>query len=935
MEREPLRERRWLLLALAQYQSGSQADALGTFREVRTALSRELGVDPGPDLVALEQAVLRQDPALVAAVALPEPRATCPYRGLLPYEVADAEDFHGREQDVTACRERLAEVGAVTVVGPSGSGKSSLVRAGIAAGLQAEGHKVLVITPGPHPMDALAVLPGTGRPPVLVVDQCEEACTLCSDPGEREAFFTALTVHAERGPLVVALRVDRLGDITGHPEFTRLVERSLHVLNPMSADDLRTAIEEPARRAGLRLEPGLVDLLVREAQGQTGALPLLSHALRATWERREAATLTVAGYRATGGVGAAIAQSAESVYEAIPADQRPLLRSLLLRLVTPNPEGDPIRSRLPRRSLAGAPTQVQLAETLVAARLLTTDEDVLELAHESLARAWPRLREWLEEDAEGQRILRHLLIAADTWHTMGRPDSELYRGLRLAQAVDWRHRTHPELTPIETQFLDESRRLAEHEEHAAAEQARHQRHINRRLRGLLAGISLVTVAALIATVIAVTQQREADRRRAEAIRQSHQAVARALVNAARDAAGSNPGLSLLLAAEASAATPTPVPGATDALFRARVAFANSRVQPVGRPLVTNVDSPSLLAFSPDGKTLAGPGSGGSDIRLWDVDTGKALGRPIPGGPMAWDPQGRWIATSDRDGTITLRDPRTGSPVREMDESHVVGGRTTLAVAPHGSGSLLASGERDGTVRLWDPATGRPVRELRVPRAGPIAALAFDPRGRTLAVGTERGPVTVWDLTSAGTARRLPGQLDGVWPLAFSDDGRLLAASAYTGAVHVWTLSDSKGPGRTLTGHTDDVFSLAFSPDGDQLVSASYDGTVRLWETATGRTLGKPRSGFGAAFGPDGSLAYSGADGVVHLWNAASAGTERGTRERTRPGWNMTFGRQGEVLASATRGGIVQLWRIGPHEPLSRPRPELGLRPTWRSPRREN
>ena len=301
VQEAPLRERRWALLALAQYQAGQQAEALRTLREVRTVLSAELGLDPGPDLVSLEDAIHRQDPELVADAALPPPRPTCPYRGLVPYDVTDTDDFYGRDTDIAAARHRLTAVGAVTVVGPSGSGKSSLVRAGLAAALQRDGHRVVVITPGAHPLDALTALPDTGPAPVLVVDQCEEAVGLCTDPTERTAFFAALTEHAERAPLIVAVRADRLGDLSAHPGFTRLVERSLYLLNPMTPDDLRDAIEGPARGAGLRLEPGLVDLLVREVEGEPGALPLLSHALRATWERREANTLTVAGYQTPAG----------------------------------------------------------------------------------------------------------------------------------------------------------------------------------------------------------------------------------------------------------------------------------------------------------------------------------------------------------------------------------------------------------------------------------------------------------------------------------------------------------------------------------------------------------------------------------------------------------------------------------------------------------
>ena len=244
-------------------------------------------------------------------------------------------------------------------------------------------------------------------------------------------------------PLVVAVRADRLGDVSAFPAFARLVERGLYLLGPMGEDDLRAAIEGPAHRAGLLLEPGLVDLLVREVEGEPGALPLLSHALRQTWERREGRTLTVAGYRATGGVRGRVAQSAEAVYERLSPEQRPLLQDLFLRLVVDGGDGAPIRGRVPRRSLVDRRRAEQLIELLVAARLVTSDGDTVELAHEALARAWPRLRGWLDDDVEGQRIFRHLVAAAETWDAMGRPDSELYRGARLAQASAYQQADHP------------------------------------------------------------------------------------------------------------------------------------------------------------------------------------------------------------------------------------------------------------------------------------------------------------------------------------------------------------------------------------------------------------------------------------------------------------------------------------------------------------
>ena len=500
---QPLREHRWALLALAQYQSGQQADALRTIREARRRLAEELGLDPGPALAPLEEAILQQDPSLAAATALPEPSATCPYQGLVPYDLADAESFFGRDAELSECLRRLADGGVLVVVGPSGSGKSSLVRAGVAAALERDGRRVVVITPGAHPMSALAVAASSRPATVLVVDQCEEAVSLCADASERSRFFAALADHA--GPLVVALRADRLGDVAAHPAFAALVERGLYLLKAMDETGIRAAIEGPARRAGLLLEPGLVDLLVRDVEGEPGALPLLSHALLQTWAQREGRTLTVAGYHASGGIRGAVAQSAELVYEKAAPGQRPLLRDLMLRLVTPSPEGEPVRSRIPRRVIATDPDHEQVIELLVDARLVTSDEEMVELAHEALARAWPRLRGWLDDDADGQRILRHLALAADTWDAMGRPDAELYRGVRLTRALEWRDRATPDLNAAEREFLDASQRHADAQRHAAR---RRRRAVT---TALAAGLAVTAALAAIALVNQRRADHEADR----------------------------------------------------------------------------------------------------------------------------------------------------------------------------------------------------------------------------------------------------------------------------------------------------------------------------------------------------------------------------------------------------------------------------------------
>ena len=450
----PLRERRWELLALAQYQTGAQGEALRTIRQLRTVLAQELGIDPSPDMLGLEQAILRQDVTLLA----PDARvgqAQCPWLGLRAYDIDDADRFFGRSRDIETCLELLPRTSFVALVGPSGSGKSSILRAGVLAALRSRGSKVVVITPGQRPMQSLTALAADAGPDtVLAVDQAEEVFALCDDPEERRSFLERLAREAVRRPVLVTVRGDRLTQVTEHPGFSRLVERGLHLVGTLDDDGLRDAVEGPARQAGLLIEPGLVDLLVGEVRDDPGALPLLSHALVETWRRREGSTLTVDGYHASGGIRGAVAQSAEHLYAQVGSDRRRLLRDLVLRLVSPGIEGEAVRTRVPRRLIASDSDHEQLIELLVAARLVTSDEGVLEITHEALARAWPRLRGWLDDDVEGQRTRHHLSGAADAWDTLGRPDSELYRGVRLTRALEWEAGTTSALTETEHDFLE-------------------------------------------------------------------------------------------------------------------------------------------------------------------------------------------------------------------------------------------------------------------------------------------------------------------------------------------------------------------------------------------------------------------------------------------------------------------------------------------------
>jgi DNA-binding SARP family transcriptional activator/WD40 repeat protein len=893
----PLRERRWALLATAQYQAGRQGEALETLRRARSTLADGLGLDPGPELVALEGRILRREAVTARPGPAPETAAACPYQGLVSYDEDDADRYFGRERDVDACLQRLAEHGAVVVAGPSGSGKSSLVRAGLAARLRRDGHRVVVITPGARPSGALGGLPSAGSrsatPTALVVDQCEEALTLCADPVEQHRFFAALVSHAERAPLVLALRADRLGDLVVFPTLTGLVQRCLHLLTRMTETDLRAAIERPARQAGLLLEPGLVDLLLRDVEDEPGALPLLSHALRQTWLRREGRTLTVDGYRASGGIRGAVAQTAEQVYERASPEQRSVLRDLLLRLVVPGPDGEPVRGRLPRRMVASDAAHERLLEELVAARLLISDERSVELAHEALIRAWPRLQGWLDDDVEGRRILNHLAMAADAWDGMGRPDSELYRGARLTQALEWRDRSEPDLTETEGAFLA----AAERQTVAEQDAGRHSR------RTLLGGLTAAAIVATILATVAVIQATRAAIERdnalaaeARAEEQAERAEGAAAVARSRELTSQgvaalevDPALAKLLALTAVSATGQPTVDGLALLHRAYAADPviarydwpgseeggiAAHLHPDGeRVLVTGVDAdPGDLATVHDFASSRTQWSWEVD----DADLGTAESRFSPDGDhvllgVVWTPRppleagvdGAGVADGAAGGSqvaevpvgrergppdgvgIQVRSATTG----ELEAIHDVGpcgGRVAGVSATHIAVVSVAAppcapDTMDNRLLLVDRATHEQ-REVSssvlgwAPMSGDGRLVAF-----TEAPSLEVGVVEVAtgrrvsELDPFDAEHGLGDQDGGFWSVAdLNIDGSLLVTGTWARRAVVWDVATGQLV-TTFAGHGGEGFHV-FGPDGDTVYTTGRDGAVWHWDARRGDVL---------------------------------------------------------------------------------------------------
>ena len=862
MTEDPLREHRWYLLALALYRSGRQADALGAVRRARHTLREELGLDPGPELVEIEQAILSHDPRLAPTPSAVPERSTCPYKGLMAYDRGDAEWFFGRDDEVVACLHALTVSRLLVVVGPSGSGKSSLIRAGVVPALERAGRTVRLLVPGLDPAGALTTaMASAARDVVLVVDQLEELF-MAGHPQEVVVhFLNRLSDIVSSGTAVIAvLRADQLGGLSVGQPFARLVEQGLHLLAPMTEDQLRAAIEHPAELAGLRLESGLVDLLMRDIEREPGALPLLSHALAETWERREGRVLTVDGYHATGGIRGAVAQSAERLYESLPEAQRTVLRSLLLRLVTPSPGGDPIVTRITWDVVGSDPERRAVTDVLVRARLVTADEHSVVLAHEAVARAWPRLRSWLDDDISGQQIMRHLTLAAEDWNTRGRPDSELYRGGRLEAAVDWRRHRTPDLTPVEDAFLDASAALVRAEEAAIAQRNRDQSRQNRRLRVAVAGIAVGLVFALGAGMLAVQRSREATRTATDA--QVDQLVAQsvALRSTRRD-------LAALLAVEAHRIRPDV---STRSALLSTLTGAPGFVE--YRALLTDAGPMPLTSGDvlSDGRTLLASGVD-AVVRAFDLDGSDAgIDFPPPdlnatGGLLAVSGDEHTVAAIAWQGSSILggggRAKLNGYDVQtrrqlfpEIDLGMDAG---AVAVSPDGQ-YVAVSGNRNGRVLLVDTAVvgnfQGPTRisgdELlpgirELPPAGDAedfaeirrtAALAFRADG-LLIVGSELGILRVVEPTTRRVVKELTGapELTSNGSIATSADDKILVSAGARGVVR-WDLSTNRPLWVGVAG-AEQCTSLVIVPLTDSVLCGSRYGRVEVLDLDTGLPTG--------------------------------------------------------------------------------------------------
>ncbi|MFY9823220.1 MAG: TIR domain-containing protein, partial [Thermoanaerobaculia bacterium] len=835
------------------------------------------GIAPGPDLDTAE--VVETEKGMQAVAG-----DVCPYRGLQPFEIDNSAFFHGREVLIGWLLDKLkparVDLRFLAITGASGSGKSSLARAGLLAALkngELPGSKdwpIAICTPGHQPLDSLALALGDALPLgssqavtlslmrelagdprtlhrtcrialrsapasrrlVVLVDQFEEVFTLCTDEVQRQALIANLLYAAKEADgqtaVVLTLRSDFYGHCDAYPELASAVSDRNELVGPMTEAELRSAIVEPARTAGLELEGDLADRLLEDVEEQPGRLPLLQHALLQLWQQREGHKLTAAAYRRIGKVAGALQQHAEDIFTSFTEGEREACQRVLLRLVQAD------ETRVTRRRLAfdelvsaaDSEADRQAATTvitrLIAERLLTAGEEnrpTVELAHEALINAWKRFHDWIDADRDSLRMRRRLDEGANEWVAGGRDPSYLYTGSRLSQAEEWARDRAGEATPQIREFLAASAAQRDQE----LEKKRRQR---RRTILLLASAA---VAAALAAVVTFTYWKRSER-------QQQINLATQMAGQSRIALASNPLMGLLLATEA-VHLKSDLPEANGALLGA---LALSDAQPLGRTGIVAITA--------------------------SADRGS-------------------LATASQDGTVTVWNLAAGPPKKPERTLHVAG--TIKGLALSNDRRRLLVRDWNGGVRLLDLLKGDQGTVL--PKEDWRYGDPFSPDSSQLMMDGFGTPVLHDLLTN--TAREMPhGSSPNPWNLdvdakalrmappgarfaVLSSDGRWLAWSEDSGTVRLREEPAFPGlPAIELPGQGLPIRFLLFAQGDRWLVTQGGTEAPRLWDVSR-----YPYGGILAAT-PDGSRLAVGLPPAVRVEDPGGAhfvllqGVEPGT-----------------------------------------------------------
>ncbi len=922
--------------ATAKEPASRYGDVMSLATDFRRAL---VGVDasaPVPardDVMPLDEVLVITKPlAASTLIIIPPAELVNPYKGLQPFQEADANDFFGRDLLIEKLIERMQEPGDISrflaVIGPSGSGKSSVVKAGLIPAIRqgalpnSEHWYITQMVPGADPFRELAnallgiaIDPPEGLleklrtdkqalvdainvilPPgdeegglLLMIDQFEEVFTLLEDEAARAHFLDLLLgpVAVPNFPfrLIVTLRADFYDRPLLYPGFGEMVRRRNEVVLPLSADEMREAIVGPAEHAGVTVETGLVAAIIAEIAEQPGALPLLQYALTEVFERREGNVLTLNAYHESGGVLGALARRAEELYQQTDADGQEAMRQVFIRLVNLGEGAEDTRRRAMQHELMALVEDEKVVNRVIDSlgkyRLLTFDHDpdtrapTVAVAHEALIREWKRMRGWLDESREDILLQRRLAAANEEWQKQHRDPSFLATGVRLQQFESLVQRETIALTPQEVDYVKASVVQREHREAEERARAAREAALEKRSRDRMRALAVVmAVAAVITSVLAVlafASFRNAEDQRKNADKQRKIAVEQRTI-AERNAQVSD---SLALVASAQTqlgdknrdlaiALALQANQIPDPPFESQLVLGQAALSPGTRRILSGHDGPVFAVAYSPDGKTAVSGSFDQSLILWDVATGEIIRQFGPDNPDTAD----------------------------VIEGHSHYVRT---VAFSADGKTILSGSADTTMIWWNAETGAIIRVFGPDNpdtpeieghAKPVRTVLFHPDGKTAISSSDDWTLIRWDLETGAIIRQygpdnpdtadvVEGHTERVRGAAISPDGTLLASAGYDAKVILWNLET--GEVIHSMSHDDKAACVAFSPDGTQLLSGSADRTLRLWNVADGTEI-RRMTGHGSwvksvAFTPDGKLALSASDdATARLWEVAS-GTE--------------------------------------------------------------
>ncbi|WP_008312329.1 caspase family protein [Leptolyngbya sp. PCC 6406] len=916
--------------------------ALRLFQGIKTGL-KGVGQEPillhsGQDVMVLRLAQQRLAPTV---------SERCPYQGLNAFTPETRAFFFGREAEVGRVVRRLEQANFVPVIGPSGSGKSSVVRAGVVLWVQAVGGLVLgPMKPGPEPLaelkrcflpvfdkftigsvyralerravaDVVALLP-PGERYVLVVDQFEEVFTVCTNQEQRQEFIHLLTQLGQQPGMafqvVTTMRSDFVTAWLGSNPLIRVIQDNAVWLGPLEPEGLRDAIVCPAQKQGYDLEPGLLEVMQRDVAQETHCLPLLEFALTELWQQRDQGRrqLTLAAYTAMGGLRGALRQRADALYDqALNTElEQAWCRQLCLELVYISLDGNDTRCRCDRGALLGKGATVKerevierVLEVLIEGRLLVAHGETVDLAHEALMGAWPLFEQWRQQDRDRLRLIQRLKDAYQEWQQRQRSEAYLVQGGLLAELRErWAILKQDKLAAELMDFF----RLSDDQERenvAVLERA-------------LAETQLRDECTRINSLPG-NNPLERTLRAIQAVGLSLKGFQNQVLAPAQDAlhrAWTHPCECLRLQGHngwVNAVAFSPhgdrmVSGGADGTLR----LWDLTGRQIGDSFQGHGDWVLAVTFSPQGDAIVSGGADGT-LRLWDL-AGRQLSDPFQGHgagirAVAFSPQGDAIVSGGADGTLRLWDltgRQIGKPFRHGD--------WVRAVAFSPQGDRIVSGGKDGTLRLWDLG-GWQIGDPFQGHGDWVLAVAFSPQGDRIASGGGDNTLRLWDLGGRQLGDPFQGHGAGVRAVAFSPQGDRILSGGRDGTLRLWDLR-GRQIGSAFQGHGDLVNAVAFNPQGDRIVSGGDDGTLRLWDLA-GRQLSDPFQGHGdlvnaVAFSPQGDRIVSGGDdGTLRLWDLA--GRQLGDPFQGHGDWVLAvaFSPQGDRIVSGGDDGTLRLWDL--------------------------